>query len=311
MSNYVHQFRIPENEPTPGVYGKSDSFRLHWDINTYCDKDCFYCYARKQLVWNKMSTKTVLDNILDQLRGIVDKELEVILLGGEPSLHPLYFYILDQLEEMPNLLGSAVISNAGRKVNQDWIDKHVKYKKFWFNYSYHPTETNDIYTDFLDKVLYTRQKFDNVIVNVLLVGPRCDKEIRTVVDFCKANDICMRPNVLYNPKTCAGYLHENKKYREWIAKYQDDFERYLYFTTNASTTGVTGDEDILNDIDVYLRDLNQFKGWACLNNNYSIEGSNNTKITRMCDKTQTGEYMKCTLDRCICQGLLTNKKTKE
>lgn len=304
MNNFKEQFRIPSEEPTPGIYGKSDSFRLHWDINTYCDKDCFYCYARKQLVWNKMSTKTVLDDILMQLKNKDDKELEVVLLGGEPSLHPLYFYILDELEKLPNLLGSAVISNAGRKVNTEWIDKHSKYKKFWFNYSFHPSETEDIYDGFLNKVLYTRSKYKNVIVNILLIGPKWEDKIRAAVNFCRDNDICIRANVIYNPKTCDDYLHKNIKYREWISSYSEEFERYLYFKTNDNIV------ETLNDIDVYLRDLNMFKGWSCLNNNYAIEGSNNTKITRMCDKSQTGQYMTCALDRCICQGLLTNKKIK-
>jgi hypothetical protein len=77
-------------------------------------------------------------------------------------------------------------------------------------------------------------------------------------------------------------------------------------------TDYVKDEDyiVLNDIDVYLNNLNQFKGWKCLQNNYVVEGANNGKIERMCDKTQTGEYMICNLDKCMCQGLLSNEKFK-
>ena len=34
----------------------------------------------------------------------------------------------------------------------------------------------------------------------------------------------------FKPKTCDGYMIENEKYREWISKYADRFDRYLYFS---------------------------------------------------------------------------------
>ena len=312
---YIEQYRVPGLEKSPGVYGKSSSFRLHWDINTYCDKDCFYCYARKQLIWNRMSTKDTLDNILDQLRRM-NKPLEVILLGGEPSLHPLYFYILDELEKLSNLVGSAVISNAGRNVTTDWIDGHSKYQKFWFNYTFDPSETSDINIEFLDKVKYTREKYENVLVNVMMIAPKWDTEIREVIDTCNKYDICIRPNVLFNPHTCQEYMITNAVYKDWISQYIDSFERYLYFSSKSLRRGIPGEQapdesiEVYNDIEVYLQELNNFTGWKCLNNNYAVEGSNNTNITRMCDKTQSGEYMICPLKQCVCQGLLTNEKYK-
>lgn len=302
-------------ESSCGAYGNSNSFRLHWDINTYCDKDCFYCYARKQLIWNQMSTKQTLDNILDQLTNI-NKPLEVVLLGGEPSLHPLYFYILDSLEKLPNLSASAVLSNAGRKVDTAWIDKHTKYKKFWFNYTFHASETDDVKSGYIDKVLYTRSLTDRVIANIMMIGPKWDDEIDRVVTACEENNVTMRANVLFEPKSCSGYMINSAKYKQWISRYRDRFERYLHYSETPLQRGKPDQQTIetnmstFNDIDVYLQELNNFTGWRCLNNNYCIEGSNNTNITRMCDSTQTDEYMICPLKSCVCQGLLTNEKYK-
>ena len=313
MNKYREQYRNPGLEKSRGVYGSSSSFRLHWDINTYCDKDCFYCYARAQLVWNKMSTKTTLDNIIQQLSEI-KRPLDVVLLGGEPSLHPLYFYVLDQLEQLDNLQSSAVLSNGGRKVNPEWVDKHSGYKNFWFNYTFHAADTDDIHGGFLDKAIYTRSKTDNVIVNVMMLGPKWDDQIDEVVRVCRDRDITMRANVLFKPKTCDGYMIESDKYREWISGYADRFDRYLYFSEKVlernkiDIQSAESADGTFNDVEVYLNGLNKFKGWKCLNNNYAIEGSNNTKITRMCDPSQTGEYMVCSLERCVCQGLLTNEK---
>jgi hypothetical protein len=260
-----------------------------------------------------MSTKSVLDNILAQLAN-KNQQLEIVLLGGEPSLHPLYFYILDELEKLPNLKASAVISNAGRKVNNEWIDKHEKYKNFWFNYTFHPSETPDIHAGFIDKIIYTRERYDNVIVNVMMVGDKWDNQIDEVLRVCDDNNIITRANVLFKPKTCDNYMITSDRYREWIKGYTDRFERYLYFSKNSLPRNrpdkqtPTGTQSVYNDIEVYLYNLNKFKGWKCLNNNYAIEGSNNTTITRMCDNNQKDTYMICNLDRCVCQGLLTNEK---
>jgi hypothetical protein len=316
---YIEQFRIPSKEPASGSYGLSHSFRLHWDINTICDKNCFYCYAREQLKWNELSSKPILDNILEQLKNI-NKPLEVILLGGEPSMHPLYFYVLRELEKIDHLKCSAVLSNCGKMVNYKWIDRHSQFKKFWFNFSFHPSETNDL-DDYTSKILYAKKQGYNVLVHVLLVGHAWDDKISHIVNFCHDNNIHMKPNVLYTPKDSSDYLNKSEKYKQWIAKYSDKFEKYLYFSKkqlernipgNQSLQNLTLDTDyiLLNDIDVYLNDLNKFKGWKCLQNNYVVEGSNNAKIMRMCDNTQTGEYMICPLERCMCQGLLTNEKFK-
>jgi len=131
----------------------------------------------------------------------------------------------------------------------------------------------------------------------------------------------MKPNVLYTPSDSSDYLNKSEKYKQWVSKYSDKFEKYLYFSKKQLQRDIPGnqtlhnlvlDEDyiLLNDIDVYLNDLNKFKGWKCLQNNYVVEGSNNSKILRMCDNTQTGEYIICPLERCMCQGLLTNEKFK-
>ena len=90
----IKQYRIPEKEMNTGFYGSSHTFRLHWDIDTICDFHCAYCYARKQLEWNKIMSKDSIDKVLAQLRQI-ETPVEVALLGGEPSLSPHYFYILE------------------------------------------------------------------------------------------------------------------------------------------------------------------------------------------------------------------------
>lgn len=302
--NYNKQHRLIDESETPRTFWSLSkaNFRLHWDINTVCDKNCFYCYARKQLIWYKYSTKSTLDNIIQQLADM-KKSVEVVLLGGEPSAHPLYFYILDELYKLDNLTGAAVLTGGGPKVTSEWIIKHNQYDRFWFNFSFHPSEQTEI-EKWKQKVLHANDiNNGHCLVNILLAGPKWNDKINDMIEFCDNNNIMKLPNVIFSPKDCKDYMIKNTAYKEWISGYADRFERELVFTSGEI-------EHKYNDIDVYLNDLNRFKGWKCLNNNYAIEGANNTNITRMCDNSQKGcgEYMTCTLDKCMCQGLLTNEK---
>jgi len=295
VSSFNKQYRLSESEHPDGIYGRSDTFRLHWDIITICDMNCPYCYARKQLEWNRISRKESIDEILRKLKK-VEEPLEVVLLGGEPSFSPHYFYILDELEKFA--LSTACISNAGGKVNDEWIHKHKKYNNFYFNFTFHPTET-DINV-FKNNVM-TASKY-NLLVNVMLLGPKYNTSITEILDFCKEHKVGVAANIPFDPSGMDSYMIKNDKYREWIAGMKPYFKEYLYFESENETR-------TLHDIDVYLEDLNRFKGWQCLNNNYCVDGTSTTEITRMCDKTQTeGKYMTCKLNACVCQGLLSNEK---
>jgi len=294
MFHFQKQYRKPEIEHETGIYGLSDSFRLHWDIITICDLNCPYCYARKQLEWNKISSKKHIDKVISQLKEI-KQPLEVILLGGEPSMSPHYFYILDQLDDIS--LSTACLSNGMGRVNKEWIDKHSGYSNFYFNFTYHPSETD---VSEFKKNIKTAAKY-KLLVHVMLLGPKWNDKIVDILDYCKELDVEVKANIPFEPTGLESYMLKNDRYREWILKLKPYFKDYLYF--EGETTRV------LHDIDVYLEGLNKFKGWKCLNNNYTVEGSGSSRISRMCDRSQPdGKYMICTLDECLCQGLLSNEK---
>lgn len=297
MRNIIKQYRKPFSEKgNVGIYGRGDSFRLHWDIVTICDYNCAYCYARKQLDWNKISNKDIIDDVIRQLK-IIKKPLEVVLLGGEPSISPHYFYILDELHKLPHLEAVASISNANGRVNKEWIDQHDKYNGFYFNFTFHPTEADP--EKFKASVINAKGK--NVLVHIIMLNKKYDKQIRDIVDWCKENGITTRVNVPFSPKKVDKYMTKEQSYRDWISTYIDDFEKYLYFEYDDGTT------EVLNDIEVYLDNLNIFTGWSCKNNNWSVT-INTSRIERQCQGPNKGEWMDCPLDACCCQGLMSIEK---
>lgn len=297
MAHIVRQYRKPfEEENNVGIYGRDDSFRLHWDIVTICDYHCAYCYARKQLDWNQISMKDTIDGVITKLAD-VDMPLEVVLLGGEPSISPHYFYILDELHKLPQLASVGSISNANGRVNKEWINKHDNYNQFYFNFTFHPSEAD--VEQFKSSVINAKGK--NTLVHIIMLGPRYDSKIREIVDWCNEHNITTKVNVPFNPLKVDSYMAQKDSYKEWIATYVEDFEKYLYFEYSDGNTRQ------LNDIQVYLENLNVFTGWQCKNNNWTAF-VNSTDIKRMCSGPLEDEWMECQLDACCCQGLMSIEK---
>lgn len=290
------QYRKPDKEFGPkAAYGKSDTFRIHWDIIYICDLKCSYCYARADRNWNSITKKNQIDEIINKIK-IIDKKIEIILLGGEPSLSPYYFYILDELSKINNIISLSCISNASGKVSPDWLKKHEKYKNFYFNFTFHPKETKII----LFKEILKLTPKNNTIVNIMMVGDEYDNKISDIIEWCLENNIKVKPNIPFMATDISSYLYTNERYKEWIFKYIDKFEKYLYFDTNKGLL-------CYNDLEVYLSGQNIFKGWLCKNNNWTI-GVNSTDLKRFCNGEHNGEYMECKFNACCCQGLLSNEK---
>lgn len=295
----VRQYRMPFRESSVvGSHGLGNTIRIHWDIITLCNLNCSYCYARENEPWNKIQTLTQIDNILEMIRRDNINEYEVILLGGEPTMHPKYFYILDALDQLQNIVSVSTITNGqSKKLDTEWVEKHKIYSKFFLNVTFHPADSD------LQSIKSLLSMWDNkrVILNIVLLGPKFNTGILDAINFCKENTITARCNIPFRPDNTDQYLKKTDDYKEWLNSIANEFERYLYFVYN------NGTEEVLNDIDVYLRELNKFKGWKCKNNNWSV-AVNSTELKRMCNGTTSDEYMTCTLDACTCQGLLSVDK---
>ena len=297
ITDVEQQYRTPFLEKDViGAHGASDTVRIHWDIITVCDLHCSYCYARVNEQWNDIPSKDKIDATLANIKKI-DKEVEVILLGGEPTLSPSYFYILDQLDTYDNVVSLAVLSNAQKKFTPEWVEKHTRYKNFFFNITYHPNDSDFEKTK--EAILLCNK--EQLVVNIMMLGPKFNEPITAIIDFCKKHNKTVRVNIPFHPTRTTEYMVKKSTYKEWIATFADKFERYLYFKL------YNGETYVLNDIDVYLHSLNRFTGWSCKNNNWAIS-TRSTDLQRMCNGVTDDEFMPCILKACACQGLLSAEK---
>lgn len=286
-----------------------DHINVHWDIITICQLDCSYCYARKQYgeKWGKIVSKETIDTVLEALsRSSLNFNLG--LLGGEPTLSPHYYYILDRVQEFDNNNGIYVVTNGERD-----FSTHKKYDNLAFLFSYHPADCTD------------RDKFINNIRGMVEQGYKCkvnimlhhDKKywdiIKETFDLCATIDgLKIHPHFIYSG-TSRKLFH-----------YRENFWQFFKFLSELPGELVY-DTDLKNDYQIYHDGLTNFEGWDCYNNNYEI--LYNGSVARFCTpnrvavnlsddpdffrRIQKTAPMTCPYNECNCDGLLKQLKVRK
>jgi len=140
-----------------------DHINIHWDSLTICQLKCSYCYARNEYgkEWGKLSSKTVIDAVLDALNRS-SLNLNLGLLGGEPTLGPHYYYILDSISKMEKFNWVYVVTNAEKD-----LTTHPDYDRLAFLFSYHPADCTDE-NRFLNNINHMLNRGYKCKVNVML-----------------------------------------------------------------------------------------------------------------------------------------------
>ena len=317
---YNYQKKLPSNRNFR-LYRNKDAIRFHWDIITHCNFECPYCYARaEEGNWFKISSMDIINKVISKFKKI-EKPLEIIILGGEPTLHPKYFQILDKVYDLnkDKDLEFGIISNGFSKAYQkeDFLENHLKYKDiFNFNITFHPSQHNQETQKIFKENLLRINKDFLLNVNIILDTPKNNDKIIDILDFLIQNDIGFYYNIPFEAN--ANYVKHfdtSQEYLDWLKNInQYKSQKELFFSDELEYKNI-----ICNDIDVVLKDLQDFKGWVCKNNNFEIKAGS-LDFIRMCtsgnekysvQEVNNIEDMICPLNKCLCQGLLSNEKIRK
>lgn len=286
-----------------------DHINVHWDSLTICQLKCSYCYARNEYgtEWGKISSKTIIDGVIESLNrsGL---PFNLGLLGGEPTLNPHYYYILDKISALEKFNWVYVVTNA----EKDLTD-HPHYEKLAFLFSYHPADCTD------------REKFLNNIKLMLSRGYKCK------VNIMLHHDQILWPTIKEMFEICSAIpglkVHPHFLYGKSIQKlfnYRPEFWDYFRFLEDYDKE-LLYDDSKFNDFQIFDQKLTNFNGWSCWNNNYEIdvEGhviqfcnlNGNDKINLLKDpdffkRIERTKPITCPHTACNCDGLLKQLKVK-
>ena len=286
-----------------------DHINVHWDTLTICQLNCSYCYARNMYgkEWGKISSKQIIDGVISALSKS-SLSFNLGLLGGEPTLGPHYYYILDELQKIEQFNRVYVVTNA----EKDFTD-HPQYDKVAFLFSYHPADCTDRDRFVANMKLMISRGYQCKVNIILHHDKRMWPLIKEMFDICAGIEgLKIHPHFLYGNKMDKLFRYR-KDFWEYFA-FLKDFERDLQY-----------DDDVFNDYEVYSQKLTNFYGWACYNNNYEIDVRGN--VVQFCMNEEGGvnllkdqEFFQriektvpitCPHKQCNCDGLLKQLKVKK
>lgn len=112
---------------------------VNWDTLLVCNQKCSYCYARPSRLWGRIQPKEITDEVIDALAKS-NLKFKICLLGGEPTLHPRIWRIIEALQKLDSVKYIELFTNSKKVLNP----KISNFEKLQINLSYHVTEDPDI-----------------------------------------------------------------------------------------------------------------------------------------------------------------------
>lgn len=212
--------------------------RVDIDINTICQYNCPYCYARKSFKWNQMMRRSMMESILDGLCKRTTP-IRVSILGGEPTLHPLLRWFVERLLEIKQVKECAIVTNAAKE------PPPIDDPRFFIMPTWHPLEADDGL--FLE---YVRKYRGRIISPVVIMLPKYADRAQYIISEL-INQFSIHPSP--TPIRVNGHVIP------YNVSVDDDEERCYRFN---------GREWTFNEL--VKNGLNRFNGWRCLALNYSI-----------------------------------------
>ena len=255
-----------------------------WKIINVCNQRCSYCYegyGSKDTIPNSTffkdnSQQNHYLNILTILKLKTIGTFEVDLIGGEPTLHPHLFNIIQDLTSNKNCYEISLITNLSKPLSYFKRLDDLKSEKLIICPSLH----FDYYSDELIQKCIDINNFEYIdIVPIVMIHD----DIKHHSNIMKTLKTFKENNVEFS----ISFLSSVHKYVvDYNADAIKDIEQFASDSSSKFTFNVEGLGNVkLNSHDVHENKLTKFKGWDCRPQRYIIE--HNGGIVNAC----TGKKM--------------------
>ena len=277
--------------------------QINFYIDTICNIQCPYCYARKNLDWNKIIKYDQIKKIIPMLNKL-DKSI-ISLIGGEPTLHPDFLNIikllsktkhdihvytngikLDKLLNQKILSPKITISIHNEAINSGYkniiFNNLIKLKKNNFDFLITFVFFNCNDKEYIDFFYELKKEFlKNIIVTPVHDYFKNDKEIKYFEKFelfKKENPeifFATQKNINKKNKNC-WYNEIDLKYN-YLKKYFSFYLNNCFLAKNQKNLSTESNSLILNNKNIDLiKKLSRNKNIKCSKNcpiDYAFYGS--------------------------------------
>ncbi|RZF22815.1 radical SAM protein [Halobacteriovorax vibrionivorans] len=289
--------------------GQGSPLNINWEMVSHCQYDCSYCYYRPFTSDTNYSTLSKI--ILKKLKNI-EEDFIINLIGGEPTLHPDFTQVIDELISIENLKEIRIVTNFIKP--ESFWNKIQRSSKIKITASYHPEYKNK---DFIKKSEILSDQF-NIDIAFLFTN-KIEEFIKYKEVFEDAYQLAKQKKLTLNCVRLHKEEYNNTTYEEYDPEIEDfikESEHKVSSLDNKETTLIKT-SDIQKNIaksHFLANGYNKLKGWKCdikafiihYDAQVSYACKNTKKHILTCDFKTEG--IVCPFNLCECDDYWSFKK---
>jgi len=234
--------------------GHPDYNRLHfeWFLVNWCNYKCSYCSSAEVMVdtYSKTTSPGKYKLVLQRLAAL-DNEFEMDLFGGEPTLHPNFLNIIEELSILDNCKLIEIKTNLSKSLQ--FFKKVFRSNKVKLSASYHAEYYDQ---KFLDKCVALKDYNFYCHIN-LSDKPEHWPQILEMISYFDTHGVRYDLNLLWStPGNTINYSQEFFDIFQPLIQNVADTKTYRFGYNN-------GTEEYLPTFIAFKEKMNRFKGKQC------------------------------------------------
>jgi organic radical activating enzyme len=248
-----------------------DKLHFEWFLVDWCNYACSYCNAAEMMTekFSKETSPSKFKLVLQKLQRL-DMNFEMDLFGGEPTLHPEFLYILEQLNAMSHCQLIEIKTNLSKPLH--FLQEIVKFNLVKLSASYHAEYYNQT---FLDKCVALRNANFYVHIN-LSDNPEHWPQILEMIDYFDQHSVRYDLNIL---QSTPGHTVRYEQI------FFDIFGNRLKNISDKQTYRIqfdNGTEQHLSAFDIFKNKMDRYHNYKCQARLYEI--TSNGDIVNSCTR---------------------------
>jgi organic radical activating enzyme len=269
-----------------------------WNLIDVCNQRCAYCnegfgsdqFRPKSSFFKNQSQIDSYKTVLKILKLKSIGPFEVDIIGGEPTLHPHIYEIIEEVNSIENCKEISLLTNFKKPFSfYEKFDNEL-YNKLLICPSIH----FDYYTQELLEKCVSASKFKHIKIIPIIMLHDNMSHWDNMEKFITA---LIENNIDYN----ISFL--NSCY-DYVVNYSDEFySRFTKYFVHDDNEYLFNDKLLLTKYDIHSSSLNTFGDWSCKPLRYIVKHTG--EILNACTKSRMSfldeqPFVKCPHNECNC-----------
>lgn len=226
------------------------------NIINLCNAKCPYCYARKSNNFDNFASLNNIKRYLNDLNKL-DFKFNILVIGGEPSLHPHLKQIVEECYKLKNINEVILATNNLKKIN-------INFDKGLISFHPHIFRTQSTVDAYKENLLHNKKFIKHIQIDIVLNINDFDM-IRNMCKFLKENEIFYFIDMGNRPDHSGPLYKDINKVLEILPDLQ------TIETPCVEATDINNNKILLKDSELQKYKLKNNKGWLCCNFGFDID----------------------------------------